>query len=205
MSKIFENLKRERKRAKLTQKSVADALGITRQAYSFYETGRTIPSIDVINDLCDIFGCGLAAILEKGDKIGDMNILELDPSDNGRIPILGRIPAGVPITAMEDIRGYVDVPREWQQNYGALEVVGDSMSPKYLPGDIVIFKVQGDCESGQDCIVYVNGFDATMKKVIKKDGGIMLQPLNSKYDPKYFTKQDDIKILGIIVQIRRSV
>jgi SOS-response transcriptional repressor LexA len=52
------------------------------------------------------------------------------------------------------------------------------MYPKYFEEDTVIVLRQPECESGQDCVVYVNGYDATLKKVIKQENGIWLQPLN---------------------------
>ena len=82
------------------------------------------------------------------------------------------------------------------------------MYPKYVEGDTIIVKLQPDCENGQDAVVYVNGYDATLKKVIKNEDGIMLQPLNPEYVPKQYNYNDErypISILGIVVEIRRKV
>ena len=83
------------------------------------------------------------------------------------------------------------------------------MSPNYLDNDIIIVKKQEDCESGQDCVVAVNGYDATFKRVIKKENFIILQPLNTSYEPITYTNKEieelPVRILGVAVEIRRSL
>ena len=82
------------------------------------------------------------------------------------------------------------------------------MFPKYLDGDIIVVREESDCESGQDCIVYVDGYDATLKKVIKKADHIILQPLNPEYEPimyKYNDEEHPVNIAGVVVEIRRKV
>lgn len=128
-----------------------------------------------------------------------------------RIKVYGSVPAGIPIEAVEDIVDWEDVPQEWidrGDKYIGLKIKGDSMYPKYIEDDTVIVKLQPDCESGQDAIVYVNGYDATLKRVIKQQDGIMLQPLNSEYTPRFYSyapEEPEIRILGIVVEIRRKV
>src|SRR5699024_7687846 len=102
------------------------------------------------------------------------------------IPVYGSIPAGVALEAIEDIQGYEDIPVEWlrgNKEFLALKIKGDSMYPKYLDGDVIIVQKQQDCESGQDCVCYVNDYDATLKKVIKNNGTITLrQHINNSYN-----------------------
>ena len=152
----------------------------------------------------------LAEVLDvlPADLLDDQDDSQAKPitiTNNGTIPILGRIPAGTPIDAIEDIQGYVDVPASWVDTHSALKVIGDSMSPKYLDGDIIIFREQPDCENGQDCVAVVNGFDATLKKVVKTDTGIILQPLNPLYEPIICGSDNPITILGVVVELRRKV
>ena len=110
-----------------------------------------------------------------------------------KIPVYGRIPAGSPSEAIEEIEDYIDVPAELvaKNDLLVLRVSGNSMYPKYIEGDYVIIKKQPDCESGQDCAVRVNGCDATLKKVIKERDGIMLQPINPEYAPKKYDYTDE--------------
>ncbi len=128
-----------------------------------------------------------------------------------RIPVLGYIPAGIPIEAVEDIVDWEDLSLEQfnsENQYIGLRVKGDSMEPRYIEGDTLIVRVQSDCESGQDAIVYVNGYDATLKRVVKQQFGIMLQPLNPRYEPAFYEYGDEaspIVIAGVVVEIRRKV
>ena len=90
-------------------------------------------------------------------------------------------------------------------------VQGDSMLPKFEDGDTIILRKTDQCESGQICAVYVNGYNATLKKVIITDqpAQIILQPLNADYDPMVYdydpANPDYVKICGVVVEIRRSV
>lgn len=129
-----------------------------------------------------------------------------------KIPLLGKVPAGIPIEAIEDILGYEEIPASMLKNgdnYFALKVEGDSMYPDYKTGDTLIIRQQNDCNSGDDCIVMVNGDDATFKRVIKQESSIILKPLNNNYEPYYFNEYEimtkPVKILGIAIEVRRKL
>ena len=118
-----------------------------------------------------------------------------------KIPILGKVPAGIPIEAIEDIIGYEEIPASMLKdgnNYFSLKIDGDSMYPDYKTGDIIIIRQQNDCNSGDDCVVMVNGDDATFKRVIKQEKSIILKPLNNNYEPYYF---DEYEIMTKPVKI----
>lgn len=130
-----------------------------------------------------------------------------------KIPVLGSIPAGIPIQLIQDVIDYEDISEEMLKGgkeYFALKVKGTSMWPKYLDGDTIIVLKQNDCESGQDAIVMVNGDDGTFKRVIKKDTGITLEPINQQeYNSVSYSNEDieklPIKILGVVKEIRRKI
>jgi repressor LexA len=129
-----------------------------------------------------------------------------------KIPVLGRVPAGIPVEAVESVIGWEEIPVEWTSSgevYFGLVVRGNSMMPKYLEDDTVIIKKQECCESGQDAVVIVDGNDATLKKVIYTDQGVILQPLNSEYSPMFYSKDEietkPVIILGIVVELRRKI
>ena len=127
-----------------------------------------------------------------------------------RINVYSRIPAGMPLEAIEDIVDFEDIPVEMVkggQEYIGIKVSGDSMQPKYIENDTVIVQLQADCENGQDCAVYVNGYDVTLKKVLKQDNGIMLQPLNPNYEAKFYPYdgKETVTILGVVVELRRKL
>lgn len=149
----------------------------------------------------------------------DKDIPQLDnaiytdmPSNTFKIPILGKVPAGIPIEAIEDVLGYEEIPYElakYGEKYFALKIDGDSMYPDYRTGDIIIVKQQNDCESGDDCVVMVNGDDATFKRVIKQEKSIILKPLNNEFEPYYFNENEiitkPVKIVGIAIEVRRKL
>ena len=129
-----------------------------------------------------------------------------------KIPILGKVPAGIPIEAIEDIIGYEEIPASMLRdgnNYFSLKIDGDSMYPDYKTGDIIIIRQQNDCNSGDDCVVMVNGDDATFKRVVKQEKSIILKPLNNNYEPYYFDEYEimtkPVKIIGVAVEVRRKL
>ena len=129
-----------------------------------------------------------------------------------KIPLLGKVPAGIPIEAVEEILGYEELPASMIKNgekYFALKIDGDSMYPDYKTGDIIIIRQQNDCNSGDDCVVMVNGDDATFKRIIKQENSIILKPLNNDYEPYYFNEYEiltkPVKILGIAIEVRRKL
>lgn len=185
------------------QIDIINDLGFNKSSVSTWCNGTRLPRMDKVDALARYFN------INRSDLIEEHN--DFHASKPTRIPVLGSVPAGVPIEAIEDIVDWEDIPMDWLrggQEYFGLKVKGDSMYPKYLENDTVIVRKQDDCESGQDCVVYVNGYDATLKKVVKKPDCIILQPLNPVYDPKIYDYNDEenpVIIAGVVVEIRRSV
>lgn len=134
-------------------------------------------------------------------------------ADSIRIPVLGAVPAGIPLEAVEDIIDWEEIPQAMcagGKEYFALEVKGDSMWPDYLPGDIVIVRKEPCCESGDICVVYINGYDATLKQVkFAGDGSITLVPKNQNYPPRTYTPEEvatlPVAICGVVVELRRKI
>ena len=181
---------------------VARDLNIPYSTLADWYNGNKYPKINKIQLLEDYFN------IKKSDLVENRNnILK-----KSRIPVLGRIPAGIPIEMIEDVIDYEDISEEMlkgDREYFGLKVSGDSMMPKYLDRDVLIVQKTNDCESGQDCIVMVNGDDGTFKRVIKNKDGIILQPLNPNYEIKFYSNDEieklPIKILGVVKEIRRTV
>lgn len=193
----------------LSQDQVAEALGISRVAYTRYENGSRVPKTDIAAKLSDYFGITVQELLSGDTRVKPAN------NDNPRyitVPVLGTIPAGIPFEAIEDVIDYEDLPVKSfpaGAQYFGLKIKGDSMEPDYRDGDTIILRRQEECKSGEDCAVMVNGNDATFKRVRLHENGITLQPLNIKYEPKFYTADEvrdlPIRIIGIVVEIRRRV
>ena len=129
-----------------------------------------------------------------------------------QIPILGRVVAGTPIEATEDILGYEEITEHMASTgeYFALRIKGDSMLPKICDGDTVIVKKQESVDNGDIAIVLVNGNDATCKKVKFNPSGITLIGYNpSVYEPHFYTSDEisslPVKIIGKVVELRRTL
>ena len=125
-----------------------------------------------------------------------------------KIPVLGTVAAGIPISAVEDILDYEEIDSSWQSQgeFFALKIKGDSMQPKMDDGDVVIVRQQSDANSGDTVIALVNGDDATCKKLQKTENGIMLVSTNPNYLPMFFTNEEiqtkPVVILGKVVELR---
>ncbi len=129
------------------------------------------------------------------------------PTRPSSIPVLGVVPCGMPIEAIEDIVDWIDVVPSQATGHFGLIAKGDSMAPYILDGDILIVKQVPIVDSGKIAIVKVNGDDATCKKVLITDAGITLLPLNSAYEPRFISAGDcqqlPVSIVGEVVEIRR--
>ncbi|WP_440249083.1 LexA family protein [Dialister succinatiphilus] len=128
-----------------------------------------------------------------------------------RIPIVGKVVAGTPIDAIENITDYIRVtnPAAADGSYYALHVTGASMEPEMREGDLVIVHKQDYFDSGDICIVLVNGNEATVKKVIKSDQGLTLIGFNATVYPPHFynarqVEELPVRVIGKVKQVRRS-
>lgn len=205
MKNLNDKIRALRKNEGYTQEDVAHKLKMSTSAYGYYEQGKTVPPLSKLRMLANIYGISISELTGEPSK------KELEQTqDYITINVYGSIPAGIPIEAIEDISDTEDLSlKEYDKSkeYLGLVVDGDSMYPKYLDGDTIIIEKTPDCESGTDAAVYVNGYEATLKTVIKNENGtITLKPINTSYSPKTYGKDDEpITILGIVKEIRRKI
>lgn len=190
----------------LTQKEVAQKLKVTEATVSRWESGEIANMRrDKIKMLSDLLQLSPSVIMNLPDK--------RQPSSHNhpgyiRIPVLGRVAAGVPIEQIEDIEDYEDIraPADAEKDYFALRIRGDSMQPLIQDGSIVIVRKQEDAESGEIVIATINGDDATCKRLKKYEEGIMLLSVNPSYDPMFFNNYDannlPVSILGKVIEVR---
>jgi len=209
----MSNLREIRKSRHLTQMQVADFLGIKHQTISAWEKGKAKPNNKTIPRLAEIYGCSVEEIMTGAPPKARIEYVHTDRSKQFmRIPVLGRIPAGIPFEAITDIEDYEDIPLADTvpgSTYFGLRIKGDSMEPEYRNNDIIILRQQNTCENGEDCAVMINGDDATFKRIKISDKGITLMPLNPKYDPIFYSRKEAIdlpvRIIGVVLEIRRKV
>ena len=122
--------------------------------------------------------------------------------------MVGRVAAGIPIEAIENIIDTEEISEEMAKtgDFFGLQIHGDSMEPKMSEGDVVIVRKQDDAENGQIIIATVNGTDATCKRLRKYRDGIELISNNPSYEPMFFTNEEieskPVKIIGRVVELR---
>lgn len=195
---------------------------ISQSYISLMENGKRKPSAIILKKLATIYNIDYFMLYEKAGYIDliedeknnllkDIGAIPLSDIDTIDIPLLGSVKAGYDYLAQENRIGTVKVETslvEDGSDFFALKVKGDSMSPIFIEGDIVIVKKQNDCENNQIAIVIVNGDEGTIKKVRKTEQGIILQPLNPTYAPLIFTNQEieemPVTIVGIVKQLKRE-
>ena len=191
---IKDVLNRRRTELGLTMKQVAETVGVSEGTISRWESG------DIANMRRDKIKA-LANALHISPSI--IMGWEEEPSPAARrVPVYGRVAAGIPLEAITDIIDYEEIPDSWQGDYLALKVKGDSMTPRITDGDVIIARKQDDAESGDVVVAMVDGQDATVKRLIKNKSGITLQPYNPTYEPMYFPNRSDVKIIGKVVELR---
>lgn len=202
-------LKQLRNERGISQRQLAEFLKVAPSTISMYENGQREPNFEVLESLADFFNVDLNYLLGKTNKTTKI-ILDSKFSKGIKIPVLGTVPAGIPITAVEDIIDYEEIPKSWenQGEFFGLKIKGDSMYPTLENGDVVIVKKQSTADNGDTVIVMVNGDDATCKRYERSDNGIMLIPNNNAYNPVFYTNEEiealPLTIIGKVVELRRK-
>lgn len=129
-----------------------------------------------------------------------------DTNPSSQVPVMGRIAAGVPISAIQDITHSIAVPPSMigVGDHFALEVQGDSMiNAGILNGDTVIIKRSNSAELGDIVVALVDDEEATLKKFRKENGKIALEAANPAYETRIFTA-DRVKVQGKLIGLIRE-
>ena len=202
---IGKKIKHYRNQRGYTQGTLAEKANISRSYLGDIEGDRYNPSVSTLQDLSRALNIDASLLL--GNSLGAET-----PLKGVKIPVLGKIIAGIPVDAITDILDYEEITPELAKtgDFFALQITGDSMAPKFLENDIVIVKKQSDIDSGDIAIVLVNGDDATVKQVQKKKDGIVLQAYNpAAFEAQFYTNQEieelPIEILGKVIELRRKI
>ena len=196
-------IKSAREDLKLTKRELAKRIGVHESSINKYEKGLVDIPLSKISELARVLRVTEAYLMGWEEK-------SEQTTQGLQIPVLGTVAAGIPISAVEDILDYEEVPQSWesQGEFFGLRIKGDSMEPRMESGDVVIVRQQSDANSGDTVIVLVNGDDATCKRLQKTDNGIMLVSTNPKYPPMFYSTEDiqtkPVVILGKVVELRQK-
>lgn len=181
----------------IRQADIVDKTGIDKASVSLYVHGKYMPNAGNMEKIARALGVSVEYLLGKEDiPIAKMTLPQIH-----EVPIIGKVAAGVPISAQEDIVGTVMT----EKNVFALRIKGDSMSPRIMDGDIVLVRQQDTAEDGDIVIAEIDG-EATCKVLKRSHGSVMLVPFNAAFAPFVYTGQEaeDLRILGKVVESRHE-
>ncbi len=204
MKSIGERIKIARKSAGLTQLELAKKTNLSRSYIGDIEKDRYNPSVSTLQLIATATNTPLEELLPSTKTASSTG-------RGVRIPVLGRVVAGIPIEAIEEILDYEEITPELAATgeFFALKVRGNSMEPTLKDGDVVIVKKQPTVDSGDIAIVLVNSDDATVKEIKESPAGITLIGHNAAvYTPQFYSNHDietlPIQIIGKVVEMRRK-
>lgn len=196
-------------------------MGISRKQHAIYEylrklndSNKPVPSISELGKVFDISQQAMSRNLktlqseglierEKG-RYRNIRLVET-PASMIRVPLLGKIAAGVPIEAIETPEE-IELPEsvfDGKEGF-ALRVEGSSMIEDGIHhGDLVFVKRQTTAFNGQTVVALING-DATLKRYYHEGNRIRLQPANTHMDPIFVYPDQDFQIRGVVASLFRS-
>lgn len=188
-----------------TQSDLVTYMNTTASTVSDWCNGKKYPRVDKMQKLADYFGVLKSDLTEEHTP----ELTPVDYNPTHRIPVLGRISAGLPLYAEEHIEGYIYTDLNGGNEYFGLRVKGDSMTAaRICENDIIIVRKQEQVEDGEIAVVMVADEDATVKRFHRDGRRVMLSP--QSYNPAhqvqiYDLKETNIRILGKVVQVVLSM
>lgn len=203
---IASQIKKLRKNRGWTQPQLADKLSVSKQTVSNWETGTKVPRMGSLQKLADLFNVKIGEITNESIDSGDdtiskpSNVIYPEGLERITLPIIGEIACGNPITAEENIDGYIEETFEKPIPNGtlfALRCKGHSMEPTIPDKAIVVIREQPDVEDDEIAAVQVDhDTEATLKRVKHQGDMILLMPDNKEYDPIILNKDNPGRIIG---------
>lgn len=185
---------------KISGSEIARKLGVEKSTVSSWKRGRTEPSIEMIHRLAEVLE------VSPGELLGEKAPQYVDLDRWVTLNVIGRVPAGVALEAIETYEGEIIVPPEdFKPGYFALRVLGESMHPRVMNGDVVVVAPNMEPHNGQVVVTRVNCDGEVTLKEFQRDGeSILLIPENKAYPTKIFRPGTDLKIVGVVVGLQRK-
>lgn len=173
IGKRIAQLRRERG---ISQEELSELALLHRVTVAKYETGQVEPGASALSRIADALNVSTDEILCRVEKLPPFV-----PIVRASVPVVGEIACGVPITAEQNTEGFADLPDGISADF-ALRCKGDSVTPTFLDGDLVLIRQQPEVEDGQIAAVGIDG-EATLKHFYKTPGGVLLVSDNPKFAP----------------------
>lgn len=189
IGKRISELRRERN---LSQDQLAEMVNLHRVTLAKYETGAIEPGALSLSRIADALGVSTDELLCRTEKLPPfLSIVK------NSVPIVGEIACGTPIAAEQNIEGYADLPDGVTADF-ALRCKGDSMSPTFNAGDLVLIRQQEEVQPGQIAAVGIEG-EATLKRLYKNSDGVVLVADNPAYPPQVYPGSSNVVVYGLAV------
>ena len=200
-------IRERRKELGISAEHLAEKLGVSPATVYRYESGaiEKVPG-DLLPAISRILGTTPARLMgwdEADAPAPPPGFLPLPATV--RLPLVGQIACGTPITAEQNIEDYVAVPEAAHATF-VLLCKGDSMAPNILDGDLVYIRKQPTVETGEIAAVRI-GTEATLKRVYTAPDQLILQPDNHNYAPQVYAgaQLEDVTIEGKAVGLYRAM
>ncbi len=195
----------------INQAELVKRTGISKGALSSYLSGRYIPKQNntyLIAKALNVSAAWLMGADVPMEKELSKDTPSIEPFSPGRyrIPIVGRIAAGLPIYNGGEIEGYIDYDKDPGKHVFALRIHGHSMEPRIMSGDLVIIDEEAGWEDGDIVAVTVNGDDGTCKRIKRYSDSIALIPINPDFDPQVYSSKQiqdlPVTVVGKVIELR---
>lgn len=184
-----EYLKKYKEKMGVSNEYIASQLGVNRSTVTRWLKGDTkVTDPEVIEKLSFILGVDVESLINSEERYEK--------------PVLGEVKAGYDLLIDENFEGYEQVTQDdYYRGDFFLRVVGDSMSGAHIhDGDLLYVKKCNDVPSGTIAVVLINRCEVTVKKVIKKEGLLILEPANPSVDVRYYSQEEveslPVEIIG---------
>lgn len=203
-------IKNRRTEMKLTLAELGNMIGVAPSTIQRYEAGSiSRPKIPVIKAICNALDVSYEWVTGKSADPLPPNAFPAESSANVRIPVIGRVAAGLACHADHNIEGYEYVPADEiseHEDYVYLKVKGDSMSPLILEGDLVLVRCQDIVDNGTYGVVIIDNEDGVVKKIYMSKGRIELRSENPYYPPRVFEGEEcaRVRIFGKVIECKRK-
>lgn len=197
---MAQNIQRLMNKHGKDRSDICRDLGFKYTTFTDWVNAKTYPRIDKIELMANYFHVSKSELVESHNDNQQAHAVV--------IPVLGRVAAGIPLTAAEYIIDTEEIPQAMAADgeYFGLQVKGDSMEPRIKNGDVVIVRKQSDADDGDLVIALINGDDAVVKRLKKYKDGIGLISSNPTYDPLYFSNEEieskPVEIIGKVKELR---
>lgn len=198
------NLRELRQNAGMTQEELGERVGVQKAAISKYERGALSIPVSLLMSLCDIFQVSADRLLGRPGQSRSFDTAQ--SNETLSVPVVGRVHAGSPILADENIVEFVPLSKGQVSTgtYFYMEVEGDCMTGDFIPeGALVLVRRQKNAQNGQIAVVRLDD-EVMLRRVKYENGYLILVPSNPVYEPTIITG-GDVEIVGIVVEVRFKV